>query len=143
MNLNVPYTGTNGSWEHENYLQGEAIITDSSEDITKPIFAMGDFNCSFGKNGIDEELSTNCQQFLDINFNDPLSVNNNECTFCANNSLTDSKNNLIIDHIFTKNVELVSTTVTKKQKIKLILKDGTKILSNLSDHYGIRIRTKE
>ena len=143
MNSNVPYTGINGSWEHENYLQAEAIISDSYSVLEVPTYAMGDFNCSFKNDGISDELSDNCQLFINSGFKDPLSTDNKKCTFCTKNSLNDAKKDLIIDHIFTKNTDIISTSVTKEEKVEISTKDGTKLQINLSDHFGVRIKTED
>ena len=66
-----------------------------------------------------------------------------ECTFCESNTLVlDAwEKDKMIDHIFVKNVDPSKLTAQVIMKDLVTIKDenGLDILSNISDHFGIKL----
>ena len=66
-----------------------------------------------------------------------------ECTFCADNTLVlDAwEKDKMIDHIFAKNVDTsnLATHVIMKDLVTIKDEAGVDIMSNMSDHFGVKL----
>jgi len=145
----VPYTGQYSSWQEENYEQVAGMISFAETYAdSQPIYLAGDFNCSFANEtmGVDGDFEESCQQFLDAGYFDP-GMDELGCSFCENNLLNIMKGggegNLLIDHVFVKHP--LKTTSPEAEivfdyDIEVETTEGT-VDANLSDHYGVRVRT--
>jgi endonuclease/exonuclease/phosphatase family metal-dependent hydrolase len=137
----IPYTGTYEGWESENLIQTNDLIK-RSED--KDAIFMGDFNCSVANSstGVESEFEQNCKQFSINNYEDPMTDLEMGPTFSLDNSLVEpTEHNLSLDHIFYKNMELVSSDILFQKRV--LLDDGKKsVESNISDHFAFRVRLR-
>ena len=110
----------------------------------EPIYLAGDFNCSIEdlSAGIAPEATKTCGHFLKEGYFDNM-LEQAECTFCdANTLVLDAwEKDKMIDHIFVKNVDHSKFTSQVIMKDLVTIKDenGLDILSNISDHFGIKL----
>ena len=142
---NVPYTGIFESWVDESYHQAKMMTVLVEEKAkTEPIFLAGDFNCSFEdlSAGIAPEATKTCGHFLKEGYFSSM-LEQAECTFCdANTLVLDAwEKDKMIDHIFVKNVDPSKLTAQVIMKDLVTIKDenGLETLSNISDHFGIKL----
>ncbi len=141
----VPYTGNLEGWGEENKMQLTRLLEETSN--TLPAVLMGDFNCGLSSSqfALDAELENSCRLPLNHGFKDPLVESNPECTYCSEaiNTLNKgtSKNELI-DHIYIKGASAFSSEVVFKEKITVQTEEGDEQLTNLSDHFGVRVKVK-
>jgi len=143
--FNVPYTGTFESWVDESYHQA-MMMTAMVEDKagTEPIFLAGDFNCSFEdlSAGMEAEAPKTCSHFISEGYFSKM-LEQAECTFCADNTLVlDAwEKDKMIDHIFAKNVDTsnLATQVIMKDLVTIKDEAGVDIMSNMSDHFGVKL----
>lgn len=141
----VPYTGNLKSWGEENKTQFLRLLEKTSKKT--PVILMGDFNCGLGssKDALDPELENSCRLPLSHGFKDPLAENNPQCTYCSSaiNTLNkDINKNELIDHIYIKGASALSSEVVFKEQITIQTEQGDEQLSNLSDHFGVRVKVK-
>ncbi len=140
LDRTIPYTGNHHSWESENLLQVEDFIS-KVENINTPIALMGDFNCSFGdpSQGVESDFENNCSVIVNAGFSDPTSEQHLEATFSLSNTLVDpNEREVALDHIFIKNGTYSEAEVILKDVVEITKKDEV-IMSNISDHYGLRV----
>lgn len=141
----VPYTGNLKSWGEENKTQFLRLLEKTSDKI--PMLLMGDFNCGLGSSqfALDVELENSCRLPLSHGFKDPLAENKPQCTYCSETLNTLNKGigkNELIDHIYIKGALALSSEVVFKEKITVQTETGDKQFSNLSDHFGVRVKVK-
>lgn len=141
LSRSVPYTGEFTGWATENLAQVKELIK-QTKHIQKPLILAGDYNCSIKdqERGIKSEFSKSCEYFMEQGFADHYYKENAKCTFCENNTLVKKSktgdNNFVLDHIFVKNTEVVSSELIFDELVTLEKKSKL-IESNLSDHFGV------
>lgn len=136
---NLPYSGHLISWANENKTQSSKLIQAASKMAGESSqFLMGDFNCGFSVQNLDSDLEESCRHILQSGYQDLISEEPTRCTYCSTNNLSKDKGNSLIDHIFTKHVSMksIKKNIVLDQKVEIIVKDK-KILTYLSDHYGV------
>ena len=138
----VPYAGPFSGWREENKVQLQLLIGESKK-TTLPTIMMGDFNCGLEDNGagISAKLPESCSMAVsEENFVDSLAENQPECTFCSSNTLIkdDRDKNYLIDHIYTRDLKVISQAVVFKDMVTLET-ENRKETTHLSDHFGILI----
>ncbi|OFZ12963.1 MAG: hypothetical protein A2X86_09045 [Bdellovibrionales bacterium GWA2_49_15] len=140
----APYAGKFSGWEQENLKQSEYLISKIEElSHGRPQIIMGDFNFSPGvpSQGIEANFEKSFLAFKAKGYYDPMSDGGKpSCTFCKSNSLNlPTDPNQLIDHIFFKNVapkKIGGATLVFDEKLEI--KNSVK--TNLSDHYGIKVK---
>lgn len=129
----VAYAGKYESWKEENSAQIDRLIGEKDSQNAKRVL-MGDFNCAFGKGHLESDWEENCQKLLDNYFENRFIEDDPKCTYCSSNSHNSATTkDILIDHIFTKNVDVLYEGITREN---LILINNKK--ENLSDHYGLK-----
>ncbi|WP_127718432.1 endonuclease/exonuclease/phosphatase family protein [Halobacteriovorax sp. HLS] len=129
----VAYAGKFESWQEENSKQIERLINNTSSSEGKRIL-MGDFNCAFATGSLEPDWEENCQQILDSQFENTFIDEDPACTYCSSNSHNPvTTKDILIDHIFSKNVDIRYHGITRENKILINNKK-----ENLSDHFGVR-----
>jgi len=140
----APYTGTFNGWGSENKAQVERILGKFEND-NRPTYLAGDFNCGLPVPDLDipGDFMESCQIIIDNEYKDHLLNNNPACTHCSDNTLNDGADDVagdLIDHVFTKNVDVVNSRRVYTNLVEIKVKKETET-TNLSDHYGVEIDT--
>ena len=141
LSTTIPYSGEFDSWELEQELQVLDLLKRMNQS-RKPLFLMGDFNCSFVDSAFDVggEFPKNCQKFIEHKFSDPTSEERLGCTYCSGNTLVDdSENNVALDHIFVINANYEKAEIIFDEKVTIIEKKQ-ELITNISDHFGLKIK---
>ena len=133
LTSSVAYAGKFSSWKEENKKQIEKLVNFQKKN-TKETILTGDFNCAFGNADLDPDWEDNCQIILDDGYDNKFVETSSKCTYCSSNTLvSDDEKDILIDHIFTKNISILSQKRTREEFIRINDKE-----ENLSDHFGLR-----
>ncbi len=142
----APYAGQFGSWDEENYEQSKRLM-DFANSIEGPAFIMGDFNT--GVAGYDplfdleifEEMAASYGLIESYGFENHYLSTNPGCTYCSINNINSTSESTLIDHILTKEVQVVKSQ-RRFTSMHLIEINGEQKKLYPSDHFGISIEIR-
>ena len=135
----IPYLGILGGWAEENKAQ-LARLSEEALESTLPTLLMGDFNCGLAHQefSIDPNFESSCRLLEGTGLTNHLAKNNPECTHCSRNTLSKGKGkNFLIDHIYVRGASVKSSEVIFKGPVIIKTKKNDKVLTHLSDHFGV------
>ncbi len=134
--LQYPEGGSYGSFAEENNAQRQALLDYVDQSATTDaVVLMGDFNHGVG------ELPESYQAVLDAGYDDPIGDAGVTCSFCADNTLLEGASDVddLIDHIYVKGASTGEARIAFDDVVEIVRADGTTVMSNLSDHYGVQV----
>ena len=143
----LPYFGEFDSWEAEQLMQIDALLTWVEETAgAEPVVLMGDFNNGPGTLGYPDEFPANYSTLLAAGLADPYTDQfPDQCTYCNDNPLNEDDldaepGGVIIDHVYFGGFDSASFSADRifDEPVTLETDDG-QVESRLSDHYGITV----
>lgn len=140
----IPYAGPDGSWDGEHTHEVEQLVNfiQAKAGDSEPVLVMGDLNMGVALQENPAVLPEDFGLLLATGLSDPfLDSGMPACSECGDNSFrgADSTDDLI-DHLLVKRFPGSSSSVTRAFTEPVSLPTaGDPLLTNLSDHYGLRL----
>lgn len=142
----IPYTGSNESWDAEQKQQIADLLTmiDEKAGADGLVLLMGDMNNGPAGEGYAGDNAGNYQLFLDAGFANPYTARGDEpCTYCETNPLvggTDDTKSVVIDHVLLKGFGDATATAERFLDGEITVDIcEEEVTSAYSDHYGVSV----
>ena len=135
----IPYPG-DGTWEEEQAAQIQALLAyiETRAEPGDPVVLLGDFNTGPEGELYQAEVAANYELLTAEALTNPyVETDGAECTFCGDNPLVGSDAAVVIDHVFTRDLDATQRAERILDGPLVIEVDGTDTTTALSDHYGV------
>ena len=137
----IPYPG-DGTWEEEQAAQIEDVLAyiDTRADPGDPVVLLGDFNTGPAGELYQAEVAANYELLTaGMLTNTYVEADDARCTFCGDNPLVGDDAAVVIDHVFTRDLDASPEAQRILDRPLVINVDGDDITTALSDHYGVML----
>lgn len=137
----IPYPGE-GTWEEEQATQIADVLAyiETRTEPGDPVVLLGDFNTGPAGALYQAEIAANYELLTAGMLTNPyVEADDARCTFCGDNPLVGGDAAVVIDHVFTRNVEATAEAERILDGPIVIDVDGSETTTALSDHYGVTL----
>ena len=132
------------SWEEEQKVQFEELITFMGEGKTGRTILLGDLNAGPETKGADPEFANHYDMIVDAGYVAPFVDDEGSCTFCPDNGISSVDSDAtgkLIDHIFFKGFDGEFESSRVLDQTVDVETCGEVIDGAHSDHYGVQVTT--
>ena len=137
----IPYPGE-GTWEEEQATQIADVLAyiETRTEPGDPVVLLGDFNTGPAGALYQAEIAANYELLTAGMLTNPyVEADDARCTFCGDNPLVGGDAAVVIDHVFTRNVEATAEAERILDGPIVVDVDGSETTTALSDHYGVTL----